>query len=108
MSAKSEYDAAYFTLLRALEERDEVLRYRDFLEREVERLESFATETRELVEALPRRVRRPVDLTTRATVEVVGRRRAVVLEELRRVPDRLTNAERFVAECEADLAALRG
>jgi hypothetical protein len=32
MSAKSEYDAAYFTLLRALEERDEVLRYRDFLE----------------------------------------------------------------------------
>jgi hypothetical protein len=30
-----------------------------------------------------------------------------VLDELRRLPDRLANAEQFVAECETDVASLR-
>jgi hypothetical protein len=41
MTAKSEYDAAYFTLLRAIEERDELLRYREFLDSERARLDAF-------------------------------------------------------------------
>ncbi|MDP9405493.1 MAG: hypothetical protein M3O86_02675 [Actinomycetota bacterium] len=107
MSAKSEYDAAYFTLLRAREERDDLLRYGEYLHAEQERLEAFAATTRDAAEALPRRVRRPVDATTRPLLEAVGRRRAVVLDERRRLDDRLANAERFVEECELELATLR-
>jgi hypothetical protein len=107
VTARSEYDAAYFTLLRAMEERDDLLRYRDFLEGERERLDAFAAETRERTEPLPRKVRRPIDGTTKPLLEAVGRRRAIVLDELRRMDDRVANAEAFVAECEAEVASLR-
>ncbi|MDP8969958.1 MAG: hypothetical protein M3N52_05595 [Actinomycetota bacterium] len=108
MSARSEYDAAYFTLLRAVEERDALLRYRAYLEVESDRLDGFVQQTRELAEPVSAKVRRPVDQTTKALLEAVGRRRSTVLDELRRVDDRVANAEAFVAECEAELTALRG
>ncbi len=107
MTAKSEYDAAYFTMLRAIEERDDLLRYREFLENERQRLDAFTTQTRALEEPLARKVRRPIEQTTKPLLEAVGRRRTVVLEELRKSDDRVANAERFVAECEAEVAALR-
>ncbi|CAN5634146.1 hypothetical protein BH23ACT7_BH23ACT7_18880 [soil metagenome] len=107
MSAKSEYDAAYFTLLRAVEERDDLLRYRDYLESERDRLDEFSAGTRDGAELVPRKVRRPVDATTKGLLEAVGRRRAIVLGELGRMETRITNAEAFVAECEAEVASLR-
>jgi hypothetical protein len=107
MGAKSEYDAAYFTLLRAREERDNLLRYAEFLEAEQERLEHFSAETRDLIEALPRKMTRPIASTTKGVLEAVGRRRSAVLDERRRMADRLTNADRFVEECEAEVEALR-
>lgn len=107
MSPRSEYDAAYFTMLRALEERDALLRYREFLERERDRLDAFVAATRDSGAELPRRVRRPVDQTEKALLEAVGRRRTVLLDELGRVGDRVEAAEAFVAECEAEVASLR-
>lgn len=107
MSAKSEYDAAYFTLLRAREERDDLLRYAEFLEKEQFRLERFAAETRDLTDALPRRVIRPIASTSKGVLEALGRRRSAVLDERRRMPERLANAERFIEECERELEQLR-
>jgi hypothetical protein len=103
----AEYDAAYFTLLRAYEERDDLLRYQEYLHAERQRLETFAVATRDLAEPLARRIRRPIDATTKGLLEAVGRRRATVLDELGRVGDRLAAAEDFVAECEQDVARLR-
>jgi hypothetical protein len=108
MSARSEYDAAYFTLLRAIEERDHLLRYREYLEGERQRLDAFAVETRARLEPLSEKVRRAVDQTTKGLLEAVGRRRTVVLDELGRIDDRIGAAEAFVAECEQEVANLRG
>jgi hypothetical protein len=108
VSARSEYDAAYFTLLRAIEERDDLLRYREWLTLERERLDAFSAETRDRTDHLSRKVRRPIEATTKPLLEAVGRRRATVLDEQRRIDDRISAAEEFVAECEAEVDALRG
>ncbi|CAN5922154.1 hypothetical protein BH23ACT10_BH23ACT10_10990 [soil metagenome] len=108
MAARSEYDAAYFTLLRAREEHDDLLRYREFLITERERLDAFVTQVRAESDAVPRRMRRPIDQTTKAVVEAIGVRRAVVLAESERMNDRITNAQAFVEECETEVDELRG
>jgi hypothetical protein len=108
MTSRREYDAAYFTLLRAIEERDDLLRYRESLAAEVERLDVFADSTHALDGDLPRKLRRPVAGTTKQLLEAVGRRRAVVLDEQRRMDERLEAAEAFVRECEEEVASLRG
>ena len=108
MSAKSEYDAAYFTLLRAREERDDLLRYAEYLEAEQSRLETFAAQTRDLMDELPRKVVRPIASTTKGVLEAVGRRRSAVLDERKRMAQRLENADRFVEECELEVDTLRG
>ena len=102
-----EYDAAYFTLLRAQEEQQDLLRYRDFLDAEKARLDAFAEETRRTTEALPRKVRRPIAATSKPLLEAVGRRRLAVLDERRRVDDRIAAADAFVGECEEDVDRLR-
>jgi hypothetical protein len=107
MTARSEYDAAYFTLLRAIEERDELLRYREFLDSERARLDAFTEATRQREDALARKMRRPIEATTKPLLEAVGRRRTIVLEELRRMDDRVSAAEDFVRECEEEVASLR-
>lgn len=103
-----EREAAYFTLLRAREEHTDLLRYREYLGSELERLDAFAEQTRTGAEPIAWRVRRPVDATQKPLLEAVGRRRSVVLDELRRVDERVANAERFVEECEAEVSSLRG
>jgi hypothetical protein len=108
VSAKSEYDAAYFTLLRAREERDDLLRYANFLLAEQERLDDFVERTQTSFEDLPRKVRRPMDASAKPLLEAVGRRRAVVGDERRRLEGRMANAEAFVGECEQEVESLRG
>ena len=107
MSRGKEYDAAYFTLLRAREEQTDLLRYREFLEQEDARLEAFIGASRTRVEALARRVRRPIDSTQKPMLEAVGRHRTTVLDELERSDDRLAAAAAFIEECEAEVDALR-
>ena len=101
-ASRSDREAAYFTLLRATEERDQLMRYRDFLHDELARLDAFVTETRTREDALPRRMRRPVEQTTKQMAEAVGRRRNAVAAEYRRMDDRIGAAEDFVRECEAE------
>lgn len=108
MAARSEYDAAYFTLLRAREEHADLLRYQEFLLAERERLDAFVRQLRIEADVVPRRMRRPVDQTTKPLVEAVGARRAVVLAEYERMDDRITAAQEFVEECEAEVDELRG
>jgi hypothetical protein len=108
MSARSEYEAAYFTWLRAIEERDDLLRYGEYLRNEAARLDGFTDQTRALAEPLPRRFCRPVDASTKPLLEAVGRRRAVILDELNRLDDRVAAAGAFVEECEREVASLRG
>ncbi len=108
MGSRSEYDAAYFTLLRAREEHSDLLRYREFLIAERDRLDDFVREVRARADIVPRKMRRPIDQTTKAVVEAIGVRRSVVLAESERVDDRIANAQAFVDECEAEVDALRG
>lgn len=107
MTSKAEYDAAYFTLLRAIEERDDLMGYRELLHAERRRLDEFTAATGAADEALPTRLRRPLAQTAKPVLEAVGRRRGTVLEELRRIDDRVEAAEAFVRECEEALAGLR-
>ena len=108
MATRSEYDAAYFTLLRAREEHSDLLRYREFLVAERDRLDAFVQQVRSQADVVPRRMRRPVDQTTKAVVEAIGVRRSVILTESARIDDRIANAQAFVEECEAEVEDLRG
>jgi len=108
VTAKSEYDAAYFTWLRAQEERDALLAYGEYLRAEVARLEAFSAATRDDAEHLSRMVRRPIDASTKPMLEAVGRRRSVVLDELNRMDERLAAAQAFVDECDREVQTLRG
>lgn len=107
MSPRSEYDAAYFTMLRAVEERDALLRYGEYLHAERERLDVFAEGTRDAAAGVHRRVRRTIERTDRPLLEEVGRRRTVVLDELARIDERIAAAQAFVTECEDEVASLR-
>lgn len=107
MTAKSEFDAAYFTLLRAREELEILVRYAEYLEAEQQRLEAFTAETRERMDDISRKVIRPIAGTTKPLFEAVGRRRSAVMDERRRMADRLANAQRFVEECELEVDTLR-
>lgn len=108
MATRSEYDAAYFTLLRAREEHSDLLQYREFLVAERDRLDAFVQQVRAQADVVPRKMRRPVDQTTKAVVEAIGVRRSVVLTESERIDDRIANAQAFVEECEAEVEDLRG
>lgn len=107
MTREAEYEAAYFTLLRARDEVGTLLRYQELLEADLVRLDAFAAGVRDALDPLPRAYRRTVDATAKPLLEAVGRRRSTVLGELDRVPDRLVAAQAFVEECERDVASLR-
>lgn len=107
MSRRSEYDAAYFTLLRAREELDHLRRYQQLLEEELERLAASAEAVQERFEAVPRRFRKVVDGTDEQLLEAIGRRRSIVRSERDKVPARITAQEAFVRECEDEVDALR-
>lgn len=108
MADRSEYDAAYFTLLRAREEHEQLLRYREYLVDERARLDTFVAALRDAADTQPRRVRRQIDATAKPISEAVGTRRAVVLSELERMDDRIDAAQHFVEECESEVENLRG
>lgn len=107
MSSRSEYDAAYFTLLRAQEELGHLRRYQQFLDEEVERLTDITRQVDAASQVVPRKFRKMVDSTDKQLLEAVGRRRAIVVAEQRKVPQRIAEQEGFVAECEDEVASLR-
>jgi cell division septum initiation protein DivIVA len=107
VTARSQAEAAYFTLLRAIDERDALLREREFLLAERARLERFVEELQEAEATLPRRPIRTVAATTKPLLEAVGGRRRAVEGALGRIDERLEAAEAFVRECEEEHARLR-
>lgn len=107
MTARSEYEAAYFTLLRAREESSALRRYEEYLRDESRRLDAFSHAVSSEGQQVDRRVRRPVDQTSKSLLEAVGRRRAVVLSELSKLPERQSAADAFVTECEDEVSRRR-
>ena len=107
MSQKSDYDAAYFTLLRAREELDHLRRYQEYLGEELARLAQFARDIHDASGVVPGKFRRLIDSTDKPTLEAIGKRRAVVLAEQEAIPERLAAQEAFVLEMEEEVAALR-
>lgn len=102
MTARTEAEAAYFTLLRAIDERDSLLREKEYLGAELLRLDGFADEVREREADLPRPPPRAVTATTKPLMEALGTRRTAVEHALERIDERIDAAEAFVRECEAE------
>ena len=107
MSTRSEYEAAYFTLLRAREEHEQLLRYGEQLQAELARLDDFSAATQEAEQSRPARLRRPLSQTTKPLLQAIGARRNLVLSELGRLDERVSAAQEFVEECETEVDALK-
>lgn len=108
MSApRDEVDAAYFTLLRAREELDGLRRYREYLEDERRRLVRFASEGRALADSVAASSRRALRHTDGPLDKALETRRAVIDDELSRLPGREEAAAAFVDECEQRHTRLR-
>lgn len=107
MTARTDAEAAYFTLLRAIDERDALLREKEYLAGELVRLDGFADEVREREHALPHPPTRAVAATTKPLMEALGARRTAVEDALARIDERIEAAETFVRECEAEHDRLR-
>jgi len=104
---RNEVEAAYFTLLRAREELDQLRRYDEYLTLEAQRLRRSAAEAAALAETVPRRIRRGLRHTDGPLTEATDARLRAIEDERPRLPDRIAAAEDFVAACEQEHAALR-
>jgi len=108
MPERSERETAYFALLRARDELDALRRYEEHLHDELRRLRRSEREEvalRASAQAKMRRVLRPSD---DELTEVIGRRVALIEDELTRLPNRIEAAEQFVLECERHHDVLGG
>lgn len=108
MGARDDAEAAYFALLRAREELDALRRYREYLEDERRRIRRFVSEGAALDDDVGPRLRRALSHTDEPLHDALQTRRAVVEDELQRLPERLEAAEAYVEECEAEHRRLRG
>lgn len=106
-AARDEAEAAYFTLLRARDELDGLRRYEEALHEEQQRLTRFEREGESVARRAGYLMRRPLRHSEELLADAVRARRAVVADELERLPDRQAAAEAFVAECEREHDALR-
>ncbi len=105
--AKDELQAAYFTLLRARDELQSLRRYHEFLQDERRRIRRFVSEGDALADQVDRRLRRTLGHTDQPIADALKTRVNVIEDELARLPDRITAAERFVEECEHEHDELR-
>lgn len=108
MTARTDAEAAYFTLLRAIDERDALWREKEYLAGELARIDGFADDVREHEQALPHPPTRTVTATTKPLMEALGARRTAVVDALARIDERIEAAETFVRECESEHDRLRG
>ncbi len=106
-ATKDEVEAAYFTLLRARERVSSLQRYAEFLEREQLRLDRFIADGDALDAHVDAALRRSLRHTDRPLAQAIKSRRDVMVEELKRLPERLRAAEEFVNECEEEHQRLR-
>lgn len=105
--ARDDVEAAYFALLRARDEVDDLRRYVEYLEDEARRLRRSTSEADALSTQAPPRLRRRLLHTDAPLADAVRLRLEVIQEELRRLPDQLADAEAEVAAREAEHDRLR-
>ncbi|MBW3663001.1 MAG: hypothetical protein KY469_07875 [Actinobacteria bacterium] len=105
--ARSDVEAAYFTLLRARDKLDALRRYGEFLEHERLRLQRFVAEGDALDAHVDPKLRRALLHTDRLLGDVLKVRHETITDELARLGDRIEAAETFVRECEEEHEALR-
>ena len=104
---RNEVEAAYFTLLRAREDLDGLRRYEEYLRDEVRRLRRFVNEGEALADPVAPRLRRALRHTEQPLLDALRARIEVIVDEQQRLPDRVTAAEEFVADCEQQHERLR-
>lgn len=107
MADKRERDAAYFTLLRARKELDDLRRHSEWLVDEQRRVRRFQAESAAAADTIPARLRRPLGAVDSALTEAFEARLGVLEDEIAKMPARIEDAEAFVVECEAEQEALR-
>jgi hypothetical protein len=108
MAERSERETAYFALLRAREELDALRRYEEHLGDELRRLRRSEREETALRASVQAKMRRVLRASDDELTEVIGRRGALIEDELTRLPSRIEAAERFVVECERHHDVLGG
>lgn len=106
-AATDEVEAAYFTLLRAREEVEELRRYGEFLADERRRLQRFVRDGDALESRVHKRLRRPLRAVDRVLADALKSRHRVIDEELDELDERIEAAEGFVEECRAEYEQLR-
>lgn len=100
-------ETAYFALLRAREQVDDLRRYREYLEDEARRLRRSTAEADALSTQAPPRLRRRLLHTDGPLADAVKLRLEVIADELRRLPEHVDDAEAAVASAEAEHDRLR-
>jgi hypothetical protein len=104
---RDEVEAAYFALLRAREELDNLRRYEEFLRAEGQRLRRTTREGEALSGQVERRLVRAIRHTDQPLTDAIDARLRVLEEELVRLPDRIAAAESHVEACDREHALLK-
>jgi len=107
MRARDEVEAAYFALLRAREDLAELEHFREYLDDELRRIRRFMSEGAALEDTVAQRFRRRLSHTDRPLTDALRTRQRVIEDELERLPDRVTAASDYVADCEREHAELK-
>lgn len=108
MGNQAEYEAAYFTLLRAREDLDHLHRYEYILDEEIARLRGWIAILREEVGSqVPGPIRRRLDDSVKGTIDALQDRIKLAESELKALPKRLEAQQTFVQECEDEVASLK-
>lgn len=102
-----ETETAYFALLRAREEAQQLRSYAEYLHAEARRLRRNQSESAALIDTVDRRYRRLFQPSDQAVFEAVSERLALIQDELARLPVRIEAADDFVTECERQYHALK-
>lgn len=105
--ARNEVESAYFTLLRAREELDNLRRYDEFLRAEAQRLRRSTREGQALLGQVDRRLIRAIRHTDQPLTDAVDARLRVLEEEAVRLPERIAAAEVHVEACDREHTALK-
>lgn len=102
-----ETESAYFALLRAREEAQQLRNYQEYLNAEARRLRRNQSESAALTDTVDRRYRRLFQPSDQALFEAVTERLALIHDELGRLPLRIVAADEFVTDCERQYHALK-
>lgn len=108
MTRRDEYEAAYFTLLRARDHGEQLARYAQLLEAERLRIQAWMDQLRtEIGTGVPPAIRRPLDHSLPPLLEAMEARLQLVIDEERHLPKQMEAQAAFILECEEEVASLK-